>query len=104
VLHYDGTAWTQQDVPLPGGNARLWSVSANGPDDVWAVGDREVGRLQTYPFLEHFDGHGWTKIDIPSDGGPGYWAVYAAPGAEWLAGSTIHDRRIHAIVARRCVA
>jgi hypothetical protein len=110
VIHYDGSTWTQEDVPLPGGTARLWSVSANGPDDVWAVGDRELLHHRYQPFAEHYDGQGWTLVTMPSKQQTAVIeAVDAEDGAQWAVGersvtTSGGGRRDVALVERRCDA
>ncbi len=55
IMHWDGADWTQVAVPdaysvsvAPGFNT-LTAVDGSGPDDVWAVGIRSVGRPS--PFI-----------------------------------------------------
>jgi hypothetical protein len=63
VEHYNGSAWTE--VSSAGGaSGWLSSVSATGPNDVWAVGATDTGNL-----IEHFDGNGWSVIPSPQPGG-----------------------------------
>ncbi len=60
--HWDGTSW--QIVPTPPLNSsELYSVSASGPDDAWAVGyvsndDFTVAR----GLIQHWDGQVWTRV------------------------------------------
>ncbi|NUW42142.1 hypothetical protein [Nonomuraea rhodomycinica] len=54
VMHGDGSSW--QRVGVPGGGS-LTSVTASGPDEVWAVGsDRGDAMIAL-----HFDGRNWTR-------------------------------------------
>ena len=67
IEHWDGTTWTQQELP-PLDSPRLSQVQAIGPDDVWVLGTDPSadGRL----FL-HFDGESWSTVDSPSFGAHG---------------------------------
>lgn len=58
ILHWNGTAWSQQ--PAPSGIQSLNAVSASAPDDAWAVGASASGT----PTL-HWDGHSWTPEPSP---------------------------------------
>lgn len=69
ILHWDGSTW-QQYPPLSVGSgvdARLISVTALAPDDVWVVGSR-------FPFgharalSAHWDGSAWTIVPTPNPG------------------------------------
>lgn len=66
VLHWDGTAWTQQSVP-GAGNTELKAVSATGPDDAWAVGATVSSSVNSTVIL-HWDGTSWTQRLSPSPG------------------------------------
>ncbi|HEY3675871.1 MAG TPA: hypothetical protein VGK84_07735, partial [Candidatus Tumulicola sp.] len=55
--HWDGYTWTF--IPAyTQGNTVLNSISASGPNDIWAVGTNLDPALSL--FTEHFDGHQWT--------------------------------------------
>lgn len=76
IERWTGRRWRLVGRPLP--LASLWSVSASGPDDAWAVGDHLV---------EHWDGRNWRRVDaarIPGD----IFRTAAARGARdaWLVG------------------
>jgi hypothetical protein len=55
ILHYDGTAWTQQTSPT---TSTLYDVWAGAADDAWAVGP-------SYQLL-HWDGQSWTSLTAVS--------------------------------------
>jgi hypothetical protein len=59
ILHWDGTSWTQQASPVPGGF--LSGVSAVSDTDAWAVGTSRsaVGDRR---MLLHWDGTDWTRV------------------------------------------
>src|SRR5439155_12729534 len=55
--------------PGTSGN-HLDGVAANGPDDVWAVGQRNGDAAGTdLPLVEHWDGRHWTVAPVPVPGG-----------------------------------
>jgi hypothetical protein len=57
--HYDGVRW--RTVPSYSGVGYLYSVSAAATDDVWAVGQSQVGNL-----VLHWDGASWEQTFTPS--------------------------------------
>ena len=62
ILWSDGATW--REVTVAGGSSgELTSVSATGPNDVWAVGSTGSGNL-----IEHFDGNGWSVRPSPQPG------------------------------------
>jgi hypothetical protein len=94
VEHWDGTAWSV--VTVPAGNpaqSRFTSVSADGPDDVWAVGSHlEPGTSDLATALvEHWDGTAWSAVTgLPDLGNSLVSAVYAAsPSDVWAIVQTI---------------
>ena len=62
MLHYDGSAWTMQDlgelIDASGGamTGVLHGIFAAGPDAVWAVGHSGVGAV-----IVHHDGERWSN-------------------------------------------
>jgi hypothetical protein len=83
VEHYDGATW--REVTVAGGSSgELTSVSATGPNDVWAVGSTGSRNL-----IEHFDGNGWSVRPSPQPGsGSSLESVSAlSPTDAWAVGS-----------------
>jgi len=68
IEHWDGRAWTVQQLP-DAGNSLLRAIYAASPDDVWASGLFAVQAGLTDVFL-HWDGHTWTTVPLP---GPREW-------------------------------
>jgi hypothetical protein len=71
ALHWNGTAWSQvatdPNIPaLPGNN--FASVSADGPNDAWAVGSYGTSVLASHSVIEHWDGSAWTRVPITLTG------------------------------------
>jgi hypothetical protein len=62
IEHWDGTSWSVVSSPSPGSNANeLRSVSADAPNDVWAVGiTSNTGSSLT--LVEHWDSANWSVI------------------------------------------
>jgi hypothetical protein len=75
--HWDGTAWTAQTGPFFG---FLEGVSADAPNDIWAVGAT---------FSERYDGTNWRLVRTPTVGtGPNslHGVVALAPNDVWAVG------------------
>ena len=73
--HFNGTAWSVLPMPpvnSPNINAffQFNGIKANGPDDVWAVGDSGVIDVpdSQRTLIEHFDGTSWSIVPSPSPG------------------------------------
>ena len=62
AMHWDGTQWLTVAVPNPAVNgATLQSVSAVGPNDVWAFGLQYTDPMgDSVPLIEHWDGTTWS--------------------------------------------
>ncbi len=72
VVQYDGSNWSQANLPFPSGNSELLGVLALAPNNVWAVGWQNPGNPDYYTNLTliyHFDGNSWTIV--PSLSQPG---------------------------------
>lgn len=64
ILHWDGTSIERVEHPNPGGNRNdLYDVSASGPDDVWAIGDKTTGVSD--PLALRWDGTEWREVAVP---------------------------------------
>jgi hypothetical protein len=59
ALHWNGTAWTEVAMPLPGGvrGGVMAGVSGVASNDVWAVGTEALRGL-----IEHWNGSAWTIV------------------------------------------
>jgi hypothetical protein len=66
IEFWDGTAWTQQANPIPGGFGVLSAVDALSAKDAWAVGSHtsSVGALAL-----HWDGSSWRQVPVPTPSG-----------------------------------
>lgn len=71
VLRYDGTAWTDTQLPAI---TDLANITSTAPDDVFVASQRE---------LFHFDGSTWTPVNTPRDfgaAGTDIYSIVAQPG------------------------
>ncbi|MFI1014941.1 hypothetical protein [Streptomyces sp. NPDC020965] len=100
LQHWDGTRWTQADLPDvgegPTGGWTLASVAVRDRDDVWAVGGT-FSSAGAKPVLLHFDGVRWTKATAPDLGDvrARLNGVAAGPdGAVWAVGETVGADRV----------
>jgi hypothetical protein len=91
--HWDGTSWTRVHTPTPtntvvDSNARLFSVSAVGSDDVWAVGRYTTDAEEGASLALHWNGTSWTKVHLPAPGvSRSLFGVYAvSPSLAWAVG------------------
>jgi hypothetical protein len=69
IEHWNGTAWTVQNSPSPGGvnGNRLYSVSATSATNAWAVGYYDKGTVDR-TLIEHWNGTAWTVQPSPNTG------------------------------------
>jgi hypothetical protein len=91
ILHWDGTSWSIVPSPSPGTGYmnELFAVSANAPNDIWAVGGRQNTGEYATTLIEHWDGNSWSVI--PSANVPGvnnglYGVVALGPNDVWAVG------------------
>ncbi|WP_055588277.1 hypothetical protein [Peterkaempfera griseoplana] len=92
IEHWNGTAWSLADTSaLPAGTG-LTGVTADRPDDVWAVGYTVLSDGVT-PLVAHWDGTSWTQVQIPDSEGDTPWDRFwvssvsaSAPDDVWLVG------------------
>lgn len=84
IEHWDGKTWQAVKLPVEADEAYLPSITATGPDDVWAVGS-----LNAQPLVLHFDGKNWSKAaGLPTEQGGGEFNAVLAdnPHDIWAAG------------------
>jgi hypothetical protein len=68
IENWDGSAWSVSPVPkLPRAAAALNGVSADGPDDVWAVGDTVNSEgVDARTLALHWNGAAWAVVPTPN--------------------------------------
>lgn len=88
IEHWDGRQWSVVPGADPGrtGN-HLDGIAAAGPNDVWAVGQRNDDSSDA-PLVEHWDGHQWSVVDAPATSGGYLTGVAVAGGQMWAVGQT----------------
>ena len=65
MLRWDGSLWSLDPSPTFNYISVLFSVTATGPDDVWAAGYYyDVGRRRT--LTVHWDGAQWSVVPSPN--------------------------------------
>ena len=91
LAHWNGTTWSSVTVPLPPNaptNTTLNAISADGPNDVWAVGtylNSATGQFDNFSI--HFNGTAWAVGPAPAAGNLD--ALKAnSPTDVWAVGST----------------
>jgi len=89
LLHFDGRTWSTAPAPrYAGPYGEFYSLAANGPDDVWAVGrillDENDGG---HALVAHWDGHRWQQVTTPAGTGP-LSTVATVPGGIAVVGSS----------------
>jgi hypothetical protein len=91
ILHWNGTAWTQQKSPDPGSQGTfLQGVRASSPTNAWAVGSSYNGTADK-TLIVHWNGSAWKQVKTPNPGGSAQnndlLAVAVTPtGDAWAAG------------------
>jgi hypothetical protein len=98
AVRWDGVSW--KGVPSPGVLAKQHhstpvSLALLAPDDVWAVGSRNIVLRSSHhkarrPFVEHWNGKVWSVVAAPSvlAGGTELGQIAATPqGDLWAVGS-----------------
>ena len=94
LAHWDGTTWSSVTVPVPPNaptNTTLEAISADGPNDVWAVGADTVPGTTTQQTLTlNWNGTAWTTVASPNVGSDRVGAVATNPGAAivWAVGGS----------------
>lgn len=86
--HFDGHSWSVVPTPNPGTSGNhLDAVATDGPDDVWAVGQRNDATSDG-PLVEHWDGRQWSVVPVATAGGAVLDAVTVRGGEVWAVGQT----------------
>jgi hypothetical protein len=100
IERWNGTRWSIVPSPNPSPSAnQLQGVTANGPDDVWAVGytidpDRR-------PLALHWNGRKWREVPTPTVNDGEFEAVSAAgPDDVWAVGVRQQGGQTRSLIAR----
>ena len=100
VEHWDGTAWTRVQAPMPSGTqAGLAGVDELSTGNAWAVGDSAngspgEGNIDNEPLIEHWNGSTWSIVSgvtLPS-GSTGVLNAIGGTGPDdlWAVGYTLN--------------
>lgn len=92
ALHYDGTSWKVVHVAMPtvvkhGVDLTLQSVSAAGPDDIWAVGMAGT--------IERWNGHTWSTVNSGVQSPALYGVSVVAADDAWAVGLIAREHGSH---------
>ncbi|WP_055586224.1 hypothetical protein [Peterkaempfera griseoplana] len=81
LLHYDGAAWKQLPrPPVAGLYGEVNALTADGPDDVWAVGRVLTSETDHgHALVLHWNGSSWRQVKAPAQAGP-LSSAAVAPG------------------------
>jgi hypothetical protein len=104
VAQWNGTTWTRLTVPLPKNNnalSDLNAISADGPDDVWIVGNYEFevnsSDFANETYSLHWNGSAWSIVPMPLEPGTnpnfeyGFDAIKAnSPTDVWAVGEAFN--------------
>lgn len=86
IEHWDGSSWQSVSLPIDPAATYLSSISASGPNDVWAAGS-----LNQQMVILHFDGKTWSRVpNLPTATGGSEFDTIAADGPNdvWAAGDS----------------
>jgi hypothetical protein len=66
--HWNGVAWSVLASPDPGSNGdQLYSVTALGSNNVYAVGQQTGPSFPGMSLVEHWNGSAWSTVNSPGD-------------------------------------
>jgi hypothetical protein len=95
ILHWDGVGWQEQAAPVTGDPVTeetfLSSVSASGPDDVWAVGRTCLDAIlleSCRPVALHLTGGAWAVVPTNGTESELTEVITLSPTDAWAIGYT----------------
>ena len=101
AMHYNGTTWTQTEMPASGTGTFLHAVTAVSANDVWAVGSKN-GYHE--PVAYHWNGSTWSEVPTGAAAGSGNNILYAVAGSAanqvWAVGYTSAGSQAQPLVLR----
>jgi hypothetical protein len=89
IVHWDGSTWSEMDVPTPGRQSFLFSIDGGSRDDLWAVGSWDGRDWESHTLVLHYDGESWARVPAPSPGrNPALYDVDASISSDpWAVGA-----------------
>ncbi len=92
VLHWNGTAWTQQPSPI---QAELHSVAGAAPASAWAAGSMGGGPVFK-TLIEHWNGTAWSQQASPNPAGFAFGSqldgvAATSSSSAWAVGESVKD-------------
>jgi hypothetical protein len=101
VLKWNGSAWSQVNVPSPDTDGDLWAVSALNNNSVWAGGTYASPTSLAQPQILKWNGTSWNLMSLPSaSSGAFIWDIEAiAENNVWAVGGAGPDEQSFASVA-----
>ncbi|BCJ45987.1 hypothetical protein GCM10010168_49350 [Actinoplanes ianthinogenes] len=100
AAHWNGTAWTETELPASGTGTFLHGVTALSANDVWAVGSKNG---YSAPVAYHWNGTAWSEAPTAPTGGTGNNVLYGVSGTAgnvWAVGYTSAGGRSQPLVQR----
>jgi hypothetical protein len=101
ALHYNGSTWTQTEMPESGTGTFLHAVTALSANDVWAVGSKN-GYHE--PVAYHWNGSAWSEAPISTTLGSGnnilYGVAATAANQVWAVGYSTGGSQAQPLVLR----
>ncbi|HEX9235722.1 MAG TPA: hypothetical protein VF972_05545 [Actinomycetota bacterium] len=107
VMHWDGTAWSHEPSPNPGGASFnvLGSVRDFSASNAWAVGSYGPGGQQS-TLAEHWNGQQWSAVatENPSSDAALYGVGGTSSADMWAVGTYADDATFtfHGLTEHRC--
>ena len=83
ILHYDGSTWTEMDIPYPAPHHLL-------PLGIWGSSENDifvVGRLESNGIILHYDGSTWAEMPNPNTASI-IWDVWGSSATNVFAAGT----------------
>jgi hypothetical protein len=67
ILHFDGSSWTNINIPQNQSGSYLYSLHAINANDIWAAGGQGGSPIRP-AYTIHYNGSSWTEVTVPPVG------------------------------------
>lgn len=93
TMHWDGAEWKRIPSPNVPSENYLYGIAALGPNDVWAVGNKDTLYSDGKMLVLHWDGAKWSVVPVPRPMNNQNLADVAAvgPGEIWTVGGAQYN-------------